>query len=162
NALANYYKVPLSQQASDPSVTHPVIYVAGQGGVFRSTDSTDSKDANGNNQTTWLPFPSAEPNSLSTTPTPPGAGGGLPQVAVTDLAPSWGKIDPTPGRPVAAPGDPNLLTAFTFGQGAFAIRLAPQVQSGLLLLDPTVPGTPGGSDSGNSQADFIDQYTNVN
>lgn len=138
NALLDFYKRPLGQLSSDAQVTHPVIYVAGDGGVFRST----------NDGANWLPFPSAEPNSLSTTPTPPADGGGLPYVQVNDLKVSQGKIDPTTGRAVAAPGDPNLLTAFTFGRGVFAIRLAPQVRADLLMLDPQSPGTPGGSDTG--------------
>ena len=102
---------------SNEFATHPVLYVGGDGGVFRSIDDGKS----------WTRFPAAEPNSLATTPTPPGAGGGLPNATVTDMRMSIGKIDPTTGRAVAAPGDPNILAAFTYGRGAFAIRLAPQV-----------------------------------
>ncbi len=51
----------------------------------------------------------------------------LPNVHITDLNLSIGNIDPTTGRAVAAPGDPNDLFATTFGRGTFAIRLAPIV-----------------------------------
>ena len=48
-------------------------------------------------------------------------------VHVSDLNLALGDIDPTTGRPVAKPGDPNNLFATTFGRGTFTIRLAPIV-----------------------------------
>ena len=103
---------------------HPVLYVAGEGGVFRSLD----KGA------TWLSYPTNEVNSLALQPIPPGTGGGLPDAHVTDLDMSIGNIDPTTGRAVIAPGDPNLLVASTFGRGTFGIRLAP-----LVMPNTTIP-----------------------
>jgi subtilisin-like proprotein convertase family protein len=138
NAVFDLYKRPPANPAAE-NITNPALYVAGEGGVFRSLDNGRS----------WLPFPSAEPNNLGTTPTPPGSGGGFPVAQVTDLRMSLGKIDPTTGRAVAAEGDPNILTAFTYGRGAFAIRLAPVVLPQLLALDPLNPTTGGGSDTGN-------------
>jgi subtilisin-like proprotein convertase family protein len=139
----------------DESATSPILYVGGLGGVFRSID-------NGN---TWGVFPGA------------GPGTDLPMADVRDLDLSLGKIDQTTGRPVAAAGDPNMLVAFTFGRGAFGVRLAPVVLTDLLALDPKNPnlkvvGEPtdtvpdGGSDSGNDDgatlpASFKDRLTNV-
>ena len=130
------------QPASDPARTHPVLYVAGEGGVFASYDDGG----------TWQRFPSAFANSLSTTPTPPGAGGGLPVADVRDLDLSLGHVDPITGRPqaqVTVPGpdgvlgtaddqvanSPDLLVATTFGRGAYAIRLAPVIFPDSLRLD---------------------------
>jgi subtilisin-like proprotein convertase family protein len=148
---------------TDGNTTSPLVYVGGEGGVFRTVD----------NGASWRPFPSAEPSSLSTTPTPPGDGGGLPVADVRDLDMSLGKIDPVTGRPVAVAGDPNMLVAWTFGRGAFGIRLAPIVLPELLALDPRSPDVPGirdgGSDSGNDDGTayppgpptFRDKVTNV-
>ena len=96
---------------------HPILYVAGEGGVFRSLDKG----------VTWLAFPTNEVNSLALQPTPPGTGGGIANARVTDLNMSIGNIDPTTGRAVIAAGDPNMLVAVTFGRGSFGIRLAPLV-----------------------------------
>jgi subtilisin-like proprotein convertase family protein len=149
------YVIPDSFANPSPAATHPMLYVAGQGGVFRSTDDGRS----------WALFPSADATSLVSTPNPPGDGGGLPTVAVTGLVLSAGAIDPTTGRPVPRPGDPNLLMASTYGRGAFAIRLAPVVFAASLGLDPNDPSPPGpaggGSDTGNSAADQLDHITDV-
>ena len=139
------YLIP--DNASQPNgPTHPVLYVAGEGGVYRSLD----------NGKTWTSFPAT---ATSGTPTPPGDGGGIPISHVSDLQTSTGNIDPTTGRAVAAAGDPNVLMASTYGTGAYAIRLAPVVLSdtSFLHLDQTLPA-PSGSDSGISASDNI---TNV-
>ena len=102
------------------SATHPMLYVGGYGGVFRSFD----------NGTTWSYFPDGAVNADGTVNTndllncPLGEGGGLPNVQVTDLDLSLGNIDHTTGRPDVSTG-PNLLMASTYGRGAYAIRLAP-------------------------------------
>jgi subtilisin-like proprotein convertase family protein len=134
------------------STTHPMLYVAGQGGVLRSIDD-------GLN---WAPFPSADPTSLTSTPNPPGNGGGMPVSSVTSLSIAAGNIDVNTGRPLPQAGDPNLLLASTYGRGAFGIRLSPDVFSSSLKIDPSTPNTPGGSDSGNTVADRQDHITNVN
>jgi subtilisin-like proprotein convertase family protein len=111
--------------------THPLLYVSGDAGVYRSLD----------NGTTWAPFPNqAFDNS-------PADGGYLPNVQVNDLTVALGKVDPTTGRAVAQPGDPNVLLATTFGRGQFMIRLAPIVFPANLALDTKLPA-PGGSVSG--------------
>ena len=107
------------------SLSHPVLYVGGEGGVYRSVDQGAS----------WLPFPSNEANSVPLQPVPPGIGGGLPNVHVVDLDLALGNVDPTTGKPVFKAGDPNILMATTYGRGAFAVRLAPVV----LPVTPTNP-----------------------
>ncbi len=139
------YTIP-DNPAQPNGPTHPVLYVGGEGGVYRSLD----------NGQTWTSFPAT---ATSGTPTPPGDGGGIPISHVSDLETSTGNIDPTTGRAVAAPGDPNVLMASTYGTGAYAIRLAPVVLTdpAFLHLDNTLPA-PGGSDSGVINNDGI---TNV-
>ena len=154
--------------ANPTGSTHPMLYVAGEGGVFRSLDGG----------TTWGLFPdgavsangTANPNSLLNSPL--GEGGGLPNAIVTDLDMSLGIIDPATGRAAAKTIDPNtgqtvaapnILMASTFGRGTYAIRLVPIVfpntatNPSVLQLSPTKPA-PGGSDSGTSATD---RYTNV-
>jgi subtilisin-like proprotein convertase family protein len=125
-------------RAGDPSPTHPVLYVAGQGGVFRTLDDGGS----------WRPFPSSDPMLERAA----RDGGFLPLVRVSDLDLALGQVDPTTGLPgptvnpangqVLAVG-PNVLLASTYGRGSFAIRVTPLVvpntpqQPGLLALDPS-------------------------
>jgi subtilisin-like proprotein convertase family protein len=127
------YAIPVNFDTPG-SPTHPILYVAGSSGVYRSI----------NNGATWSLFPAAADNA-------PVDGGYLPSVAVTDLDLSLGKIDPTNGRPVIDPTSTNVLLATTFGRGAFAIRLAPQVFGEALRF-------AAGSDSGASATDRV---TNV-
>jgi subtilisin-like proprotein convertase family protein len=146
------YAIPDDFANPSPNATHPMLYVAGQGGVLRSTDDGQ----------TWAPFPSADPTSLTSTPNPPGNGGGMPVSNVTSLLIAAGNIDVNTGRPIPAAGDPNLLLASTYGRGAFGIRLSPAVFSASLGLDSNTPSKPGGSDSGNTVSDQHDHITNVN
>jgi len=115
------YAIPDDPTAAN-SPTHPILYAGGQGGVFRSLD----------NGRTWAPFPQG-----ATIPTT-AAGAGLPAVTtptmgylpvtdITDLQTALGAINPTTGRPQARLGDPNVLTASTYGNGFYSIRLAPVV-----------------------------------
>jgi large repetitive protein len=142
------YVIPDSAAVNSP--THPMLYVAGNGGVYRSTD----KGA------TWLLFPQlVEPGSLDTTAglnIPLGNGGGLPNALVSDLDMSIGNVDPTTGRSIAAPGDPNVLLATTYGRGSFAIRLAPVVFASQIKLDAALPA-PGGSANGGTASDGTPQ-----
>ncbi|MDB5350556.1 MAG: regulatory domain of in-like proprotein convertase [Planctomycetota bacterium] len=127
---------------NDPSnptgPSHPMLYVGGEGGVFRSID----------NGAKWTFFPSADPTGVDLTPKPPGDGGGLPNAVITDLNLVLGNIDPTNGRPDISTG-PNTLYATTFGRGAFTIRLAPIVFATTIGLDAKFPA-PNGSDTGIS------------
>ncbi len=132
---------------------HPVLYVAGYGGVFRSLD----------NGQTWSTFPNTSFDSA------PVDGGYLPSVEVTDLQLNLGAINPATGRPVLTAGDPAVLLATTFGRGAFAIRLAPAIFPGSIGLDPRNPA-PTGSASGtaygnpnitNVRTPFIDGISEI-
>ena len=102
--------------------THPMLYVSGVGGVFRSTDMG----------ATWTAFPAAyqSPSNTLTTPT----GGYLPIAQISSLSLAIGNVDPTTGHALAVSTvngqtatSPNVLVASTYGQGTFAIRLAPVV-----------------------------------
>ena len=112
---------------------HPILYVSGYGGVFRTID----------NGQTWTVFPNTAFD------TAPVDGGYLPSVDVTNLQLNLGAINPATGRPQQVAGDPEVLLATTFGRGEFAIRLAPYVLPGTLSLDPNLPA-PNGSDSGTA------------
>ncbi len=83
----------------------PVLYVGGEGGVFRST----------NRGTTWTIFPSTTDGAAVN-------GGYLPLAHVTKLDLSLGNINPTTGLPDQSTGV-NLLIASTYGRGDYAIRL---------------------------------------
>jgi subtilisin-like proprotein convertase family protein len=127
------YAIP--DDLNDPnSPIHPVLYVSGDSGVYRSFDNGRS----------WSLFPATVDGALVD-------GGYLPNVHITDLDLSLGLIDPTNGRPIINASSPNVLLASTFGRGSFAIRLAPQVFGDLLRF-------ADGSDSGSSATDRI---TNV-
>ena len=100
------YVIPFDPK--DPTKgTHPMLYVAGVGGVFRST----------NNGTNWTVFPD---QTLAT----PVADGNLPTATISDLDMVLGNVDPTTGHPDVSTG-PNLLLATTYGSGSYGIRLAP-------------------------------------
>ncbi|MFO0847757.1 MAG: proprotein convertase P-domain-containing protein [Gemmataceae bacterium] len=114
--------VDLTALAVDWRYTTPVVYVAGQGGVFRLVNS-----ARGLN---WTVYPD----------NPAGGtyldGGYLPNVRVTDLDLSLGTIDPTTGMPFTTTdpvtnlprngGGLNMLLATTYGRGSWGIRINPQ------------------------------------
>jgi subtilisin-like proprotein convertase family protein len=96
---------------------HPLIYVGGIGGIFRSGDRGQH----------WTPFPDNLPVTQTSADGMPGDGaptdfGYLPDNHVTQLSLSVGNINPTTGLPDQSTG-PNLLYAATYGQGGFIIRL---------------------------------------
>jgi subtilisin-like proprotein convertase family protein len=121
---------------------HPVLYVAGYGGVFRSLDNGE----------TWTLFPNTAFDSA------PVDGGYLPSVDVTDLQLNLGAISPATGHATQMVGDPEVLLASTLGRGDFAIRLAPDVFPSTVSLDTSLPA-PGGSDSGSVRG--FPAFTNV-
>ncbi len=109
-ALAVDWRYVIPFDPKDPTKgTHPMIYIGGVGGVYRST----------NNGTNWTAFP----DQTLATPVP---NGNLPSSSVTDLDMVLGNVDPTTGHPNVSTG-PNLLLATTYGTGSYGIRLAPIV-----------------------------------
>ena len=157
-SIAADWRYTIPDDPADPnSPTHPILYVGGEGGVYRSTD----------NGATWTPFPDTSLVNPTATTSQPASGGNLPISHVTDLDTSLGVIDPSTGRAQAVSTDgqgnvhvsPNILLASTFGTGSYAIRLAPVVfqDPSLLHLDAALPA-PGGSDSGTFNDDAV---TNV-
>ena len=133
-------------------MTHPVLYVSGNAGVYRSIDGGQ----------TWSLFPASAANLDGS----PQNGGYLPNVKVTNLNLSIGAVNSTTGANVTQPGDSNLLTATTDGQGVFAIRLGPMIfpnsatQPQILGLDPSsFTGTVNGSNVTRVANPLIDGYT---
>jgi subtilisin-like proprotein convertase family protein len=101
------YAIP--DNPSNPSgPTHPVLYVAGDGGVFRSLDQGQ----------TWTFYPDVTLDSAIT------EGGLLPNAPVTDLTLELGDINPSTGFPNTSSGL-NQLVVTTYGRGEYAIRLDP-------------------------------------
>ena len=135
-----------------------MLYVGGQGGVFRSFDGGQN----------WTLFPDGTvnadgtPNTTSLLNSPLGNGGGLPNAQVTDLDLSLGNVDPTTGRPDVSTG-PNVLLASTFGRGQFTVRLAPIVfpntptNSAILHLSTTAAAAAGDQRHGVHQHRRRDQ-----
>ena len=133
---------PPTDNPTDPNRTHPVLYVAGEGGVLVSYDDGGS----------WQRFPSALPTGPNNTPTPPGDGGGFPTANVTDLDLALGNIQRTTGRPdLAGPYDPIEPGAAPTPTRSwrppsvaaqYAIRLAPVTFPSTVQIDPrSVVGT---------------------
>ena len=127
------------RQPEGPS--HPVLYVGGEGGVYRSLDDGRS----------WHLFPDDEADGA------PRDGGYLPVAQVTDLDLALGDIDPTTGMPLMKnPNNPNgesrglnLLTATTYGRGTFAIRLSPLIIPGTARVIPQPPDSNPDDDKVN-------------
>jgi subtilisin-like proprotein convertase family protein len=146
------YSIP-NNPATPNGPTHPMLYVAANSGVYRSTDRG----------ATWKLFPNQATDGTVT-----ADGGLLPNAPVTDLDLSLGNIDPTTGQPVMTAKDGNgnvtqklgndLLVASTAGRGSFGIRLAPIVTNlGLAsggntsaTTTPTVTGYSEQSAFGNN------------
>lgn len=111
-SLAVDWRYAIPDDPSNPSgPTHPVLYVGGDAGVYRSRDKGQ----------TWTYFPSVDEDGAAVD------GGYLPNVAVTDLDLSLGNIDPATGLHNQGLGGLNMLVATTYGRGMFAIRLNTQI-----------------------------------
>ena len=114
---------------------HPVLYVGGEGGVYRSTDKGK----------TWTAFPNVAADGSNVD------GGMLPDAHITQLSIAQGNIDPNTGFG-SQPGGPDLLLATTYGRGSFAIRL-PNASTFYGKLSVPVSGPrvvssiPGGPDA---------------
>ena len=113
DALAVDWRYVIPDSTTDPNhtaagATHPVVYVAGQGGTFRTLDDG----------ATWTQFPAATDTTVPQ--------GNMPVADVTDLDMQLGNIDPTTGHANVATGS-NVLLATTYGAGDYAIHLSPIV-----------------------------------
>lgn len=108
-SLAADWRFSILDDPSNPqSATHPVLYVGGDSGVYRSQDKGK----------TWALFPSAANDGA------PVDGGYLPNVKITHLDLVLGNINPETGLPSRSTS-PDMLLATTYGRGSFAIHLAP-------------------------------------
>ncbi|OWK40275.1 RTX toxin [Fimbriiglobus ruber] len=124
------YAIP---STTTPGTTFPILYVGGMGGVFRSVDQGK----------TWTPYPEAstytytDPTTGKTSTYNIAAGGNMTDALVTQIQLSLGNIDPNTGQPVQQTGGLNLLTAYTFGRGTWAIRLGtPQTDPVIAAIAP--------------------------
>lgn len=110
------YRIP-TDPSNPNSPTFPVLYAAGNAGVYRSIDALSATGP------TWSYFPTGATitDSTGTNATIP-TGGYLPNVMVTSLSLSLGNIEKSTGLPDQS-GGPNLLFASTWGRGSFGIRL---------------------------------------
>lgn len=130
---------------ADPARTHPVLYVGGEGGVYRSFDDGQ----------TWTLFPNVGFDGAGR------EGGYLPIAQISDMEIALGRINQTDGYPEMARAGTDMLMVTTYGRGIFAIRLAPMIFPQTVQLSATLPNDgPGnvGSDRGLSSTDRI---TNV-
>jgi hypothetical protein len=123
--------------------THPVLYVAADVGIYRSTDDG----------ATWTLFPDVADDGAGQD------GGYLPNVKVTSLSLSLGAVDPNTGFSVLSSSDPDLLVATTQGRGAFAIALAPVVSKTDLSLTTLSPITQ--AERTNSTTPVITGYSEI-
>ncbi|MFO0926215.1 MAG: Ig-like domain repeat protein [Gemmataceae bacterium] len=102
------WRFAIPDDFTDPnSGTHPVLYVGGNGGVYRSLDKG----------VTWTYFPDVATDGAIQ------EGGLLPSVDVSDLDLAVGEINPLDGTYKNVPYGRNMLVATSFGRATFAIRL---------------------------------------
>lgn len=113
--------------------THPILYVGGEAGVYRSLDGGQS----------WTAFPDTAIDGAQF------EGGLLPNAHVTELNLAIGNITTSTGRPTVS-GSPDVLLATTYGRGDFAIRVAPLIFASSLRLDPTLPKPLGSNPAQNN------------
>ncbi|MFL5242005.1 MAG: proprotein convertase P-domain-containing protein [Gemmataceae bacterium] len=138
-SIAADYRIAILDDPTKPTgPLHPILYVGGEGGVYRSTDKGK----------TWTLFPNVANDQA------PVDGGYLPDAHITHLDLAVGNINPTTGQPIPS-SSPNLLVATTYGRGTFAIHIqsvAPQQENFMVHSDNSVfaqkfdaDGNPSGS-----------------
>ncbi len=125
HALAVDWRYAIPDATNLTGAKFPVVYVGGEGGVFRSRSRTTGS--------TWTFYPN------ETDDTAVKDGGYLPNAQVSDLDLSLGNIDPTTGFPVQNKGGLNLLVASTYGRGAFGIRINTDLDKPFFVNFPSGP-----------------------
>ena len=143
SSIAADWRYAIPNDPTDPSEGyHPVLYVGADSGVFQSLD----------NGQTWTLFPDTTYGAVM-------EGGNLPHVSVTSLSLSLGNIGSSTGMPTldgpyapnasnqtsAASADPDILMAATYGQGEFAINLAPLIIGNAVTVTRRRPRGPATS-----------------
>jgi subtilisin-like proprotein convertase family protein len=118
----------LTSLVADWRYASPILYVGADAGVYQGLDQDGTW--------TWQAFPNASSEDATV------AGGDLPNVEVSDLDLAVGAVDPSTGLPHTTANDPDVLMASTFGDGAYAIRLAPIVSD----LVPELPSSAPSND----------------
>ena len=157
NSIVADWEYTIPNNPADPaSGYHPVLFVSANSGVYMSTDDGQ----------TWTDFPDTTFGAVT-------EGGELPHVDVSSLSLSLGDIDPNTGMPVLAgpyspsdpttTPDPDLMMASTFGQGAFAINMAPMLFPSTVQIDPSSnSGTaPDGSTLVTNSQPIIDGLSEI-
>jgi subtilisin-like proprotein convertase family protein len=125
-SLAVDWRYHILDSGSNPNkTTHPILYVGGNAGVYRSKDKG----------ITWTLFPDVSHDGSVID------GGLLPNASITHLDIADGNITPATGQPDQTQG-PNILVATTFGRGMFAIRLPADLIPGPRILS-VVSSNPG-------------------
>jgi subtilisin-like proprotein convertase family protein len=125
HAIAADWRFRIKDSSLPNSTTHPVLYVGGEGGVYRSKDGG----------VTWTLFPDVTDDGS------PINGGFLPNADVTDLELSLGNINSTTGQPDQSQGL-DMLVATTFGRGTWAIFLPNNAAAGprVISFQPNLSG----------------------
>jgi hypothetical protein len=103
-------------------LTHPVLYVGGEGGVYRSTSKGRL----------WTNYPDLSDYGA------PQEGGYLPNAHVTDLDMALGNFNSQTGFFDPSSGY-NMLIATTYGRGVFAIRTDNSAVSQFLVVPNSGP-----------------------
>ena len=140
------YAIPVPNPNNPSQMLYfPVLYVGADSGVFQLSGLTNGVPA-------WSLFPDTTYGAVV-------AGGYLPHEAVTSLSLSLGDINSTTGMPTldgpyapnasnqttASAADPDMLMASTYGQGEFAINLAPLIVGDTVTVPQATPGSVPGS-----------------
>jgi subtilisin-like proprotein convertase family protein len=135
------YQIPNSPGIDcvvDVAECHPLIYVGGDAGVYRSFDLGQ----------TWQQYPDVTIDNATL------QGGYLPNAIVSDLDLATGPFDPVTGL-TDFTQSLDILAATTFGRGTFAIRTSPLILSVSGSGVANAPDLLPADDTGVSNSDNI-------
>jgi subtilisin-like proprotein convertase family protein len=131
NALAVDWRYHNLTDINDQTgVVHPVVYIGGEGGVFRSTNVLDDA-GNVDPNVAWSVFPNVGEGAVID-------GGLLPNANITTLNLELGNIDPSSGLPISG-GGVDMLVVSTYGRGTFGIRVSQILNTGPKLAFANQP-----------------------